>query len=116
MFHGQLLIQSTTRVFSPWFPRQGDDFKPTVEVIDIKRTAGDFKVHVFTKSSETTGNGTNADATLSLSLQAAGTDSAIWQGKVNELVRYQFDLSTMGSGDWVLFRMLDPVWYDAVKA
>ncbi len=116
MFHGQLLIQSTTKVFSPWFPRQGDDFKPTVEVIDIKRTSGHFKVHVFTKSSETTGNGSDADATLFLSLTSTGTDSKIWQGKVNELVRYQFDLSAMASGDWVLFRMLDPVWYDAVTA
>ena len=34
------------------------------------------------------------------------------------LVRYEFSYNTTGnaSTDYVLFRMLDPVWYDAVNA
>jgi len=33
---------------------------------------------------------------------------------MNELVRYGFEVSGT-AGDWVLFRMLPPVWFDSVK-
>ena len=119
MFEAQLLIAKDTvsyEVFSPWFPRQGDDAKFTVETIDSDGGPV-LTVSAYTKSSETVGNGTTAAGgpTMTASGTAGANIDADWVGNLNELVRYHFEISG-DAGDWILFRMLPPVWFDSVSA
>ena len=121
MFEAQLLIQGST-VFSPWFPRGGDNVTATLEVVEI--SSATLKVELFTKNSEDAGNGSNADSAgtpISISATATGRTSATWSQpttstvSIKEMVRYKFTVTGTGT-NWVLFRMLPPVWFDSVEA
>jgi hypothetical protein len=102
-------------IYSPWFPRQGDNLRATVELV-ANASSANITVTVLTKKSEETTNGTAIGSTFGSSGGTLGryvgeftpTDG------INELVRYKFDPGTTGSG-WVLFRMLAPVWFDSAK-
>ena len=109
MFQGQLLIRgsSDTKVYSPWMPRGGDYLRATAEYIAGN---GDLTVSVYTKNKEETGDGTAV--TGSISLTSAGRTTAEFTG-LEELVRYEFTAGGSTS-QWFLFRMLGPVWFDAV--
>lgn len=116
MFEAQLLIGSSgdgTRVFSPWFPRQGDNAIFTVDVVAISGVT--LSVEVFTKNTEDAGNGSPVSpASGSLSgIVDPGAVAATWgPDTLLELVRYRYTVES--AGDWVLFRMLTPVWSDSV--
>ena len=119
MFDAQLLIAdgggSEVQVFGPWMTREGDDARLTLEIVDIY--AGEtttLRVEVYQKNTEDTGDGTPYAGT-SISATATGVAASVeWTG-VKELVRYKFTYTGGLEGDgWVLFRMLDPVWFDAV--
>ena len=120
MFDGQILIGGTSgpTIYSPWFPRQGDFLIATLQVISTAATGGTktLKVEVATKNTEDTGDGTVVAGDLTIEANAASfTESNTWgPGVLKELVRFKFTISSDGD-DW-LFRMLDPVWYDAVQA
>jgi hypothetical protein len=109
MFQGQILLrdQTDTEVYSPWMPRGGDYMIATVEFIAGN---GSITVSVMTKNKEDTGDGTAV--TGSLSLSAAGRDTDEFSS-LKELVRYKF-VAGGSANEWVLFRMLSPVWFDAV--
>ena len=127
MFEAQLL-NAGSEVFSPWFPRGGDNLKATLDVIEWDATGGavTLTVDVYTKSSETPGNGAIADNSgpppgsqikvLSSDTPATGRFSDVWPvgltPGINELVRYKFKVD---NGDSVLFRMLPAVWFDSVN-
>ena len=115
MFQAQLLMAGTD-VYSPWFKRGGDDLRATLEV--VAQSGGNaLTVRVFTKKEEDTGDGTDADSSVTLSLSAVGRDTDEWISTAStglkDMVRYKFSLA--GSTGWALFRMLPPVWFDAVK-
>ncbi len=120
MFDAQYLPQGTT-VYSPWFPRQGDSVTCTLDIVAISGSTN-LTVELYTKNSEDEGPGENADDTISITGNSAGQATPkTWVGVSGtgakgpkELVRYKFS-SASGSG-WYLFRMLDPVWFDDVKA
>ena len=122
MFEGQLLIKSSTAVYSPWMPRQGDYIRATVDLIARKGTTGSLKVQLFTKNHEDPGNGTDVDSTTPTEISAGsvGQSSATWTPTtgigLEELVRYRFETDSLGTDEWVVFRMLAPVWWDAVEA
>ncbi len=118
MFEAQLLMgqgSEGTQVFSPWFPRQGDNARMTLEVVAI--SGATIKVEVFTKSSETDGDGSLAgtSGTDKIERTTAGRETYEWSGNLNELVRYKFTV-TDATTKWVLFRMLPPVWFDTIAA
>lgn len=116
MFEAQLLIQAASAysVFSPWFPRQSDHAVFTIETVN--RNGGGVNVEIFTKNSETAGNGSNAGGTTFSSPTGAGErNESGADDDLLEMVRYKFTV-TGSAGDWILFRMLPPVWFDAVKA
>jgi len=113
MFQAQLLIReqsADTKVYSPWFPREGDFLRGTAEFVAGN---GVLTVKVFTKNNEDTGNGTEIAGT-SISLSSAGRGDAEWT-TIKEMVRYEFTVGD-AAGEWVLFRMLSPTWFDAVDA
>lgn len=118
MFQAQILVvgASSTVIYSPWFPRQGDYLRATLEIAAI--SGATLEVEVFTKNAEQSTNGVDADTGTSISSNAVGRGTAEWgpTGSTGllELVRYKFTASG-SSGNWVLFRMLSPVWFDAVK-
>lgn len=112
MFEAQLLVASGegTLVFSPWFPRQGDNATFTLEVVATNGV--ELDVQVFTKNVEDPGDGTPVLGGA-IALSAPGISRGAWgPDTLLELVRYQF--VARGEGLWVLFRMLPPVWCDSV--
>lgn len=116
MFQAQLLIASGTssKVFSPWMARRGDNLRATAELVDVSGTGATLTVRVFTKKADESGDGTDANASTTISLTAAGRSDAEWSGnELLDMVRYQFEVGD-STGDWVLFRMLSPVWFDSV--
>lgn len=115
MFSAQYLPAGAT-VYSPWFARQGDYLRPTLDVCVIGGSPT-ITVKVFTKNSEDVSDGVLADSSLSIAGTAANTRyTAEWGAAsshgLDELVRYQFAVT--GASSWVLFRMLTPVWFNKV--
>lgn len=122
MFDAQLLFPGAAGAalsfYSPWFPRQGDNLRVTVDV--VQRVSSQLTVRVFTKNREDTGDGTDADVGTSIVASATGRSTAEWTSGtagLKEMVRYKYTVQSTGTGatDWVLFRMLTPVWFDTVK-
>lgn len=125
MFESQLLIRGTDEshsVYSPWFPRGGNNLRATLEVVNV--SGATLKVEVFTKESDETGDGDNAQASTSISESTAGRSTKEWTSlstagtvsTIEDMVRYKFTISGSNAADWVLFRMLPPVWFDTVGA
>ncbi len=119
MFESQLLFGAGgdgAEVFSPWFPRQGDNAICTLEVVRI--SGASIQVELFTKNSEDTGDGalvTPASGTGDITRTTVGRESNEWEGGLEELVRYKFTVAD-ATTKWVLFRMLPPVWFDSADA
>jgi len=101
-----------TEVYSPWFPRQGDNARFTLEVVAV--SSATLKVEVFTKNSEDAGDGTIVSG---VSATSTTVERKVFEaeGGLEELVRYKFTV-TDAVTKWVLFRMLRPVWFDSVEA
>ena len=122
MFDAQLLFPGAVpatgiMVYSPWFPRGADSFRATVDIVQVNGAT--LKIEVFSKNTEDTGDGTNADAATSISSAAAGRSTAEWTSgtaTLKELVRYRFKVTGTAVSDWVLFRMLTPVWFNTARA
>lgn len=127
MFDSQTIqCQGTTAttVYSPWFPRGGDYGIFTVEVASFSASHANFSlsVQMIHKNSDEVGDtgsggGTVGSAFSVVSTGGPRTSSDITAG-FKELVRYKFTLQyiTTGTGtNWAIFRMLPPIWYDAVK-
>lgn len=124
MFEAQLLIAKETAysVFSPWFPRGGESVIATLDVVAVDGAANLLTVELYSKNSEQSGDGQDAEASTSIGSDATpGRKAATWDANdssnpadILELVRYKFTISD-SAGKWVLFRMLPPVWFDAVK-
>jgi hypothetical protein len=100
--------------YSPWFSKGADNAEFTLDIDQINGVT--LAIDVLTKSSETTGDSGSSIGTL-------GAQSSTGQKKftgtaANELVRYKFTVTatTEETLGYVLFRMLAPSWYDAVKA
>ena len=125
MFDAQLLqcVSGTTEVYSPWMPRGGDAMLVTLDVIEVGGTSPQIEVRVWTKKSEDSGNGVNSETTTTtqkIQRSDAGRTTLEWSVEENanvdllDLVRYKFTVT--GTDAFVLFRMLPPVWFDAVEA
>lgn len=126
MFDSQLLFCGSVpatgiKVYSPWFPKSADHLRASLEVTQI--FGATIKVELFTKNSEDAGDGTNADSAgvpTNITANAVGRTTQEWysSGTVGllEMVRYRFTVTGTLTSHWVLFRMLPPVWFNAVTA
>ena len=112
MFEAQLLIAKTAdyKIYSPWFPRQGDNVTVTLERVEVD--GGSLSAQAVTKNSEDAGNGTAIGSVITVD-GTKSVDTTDVTGEAKELVRYEFTMSG-DPGNWVLFRMLPPVWFDTV--
>ncbi len=122
MFDSQLLITksdgSAVSVFSPWVSRGGDYVLATLDLVQTNMGSllGALDVRVFHKNSQDSGDGSQVGSTP-ISRDTPGRTTTEF-GPVKELVRYKFTISAIGmeATGWALFRILSPVWFDAVKA
>ena len=98
--------------YSPWFTRQGDHARFSIEVIIIE--SAQFQLNVYHKNRDETGDGTTTGG--SIARTSVGRETAEWT-QLKELVRYRFRVSATKEGDsWALFRTLTAVWFDAALA
>jgi hypothetical protein len=118
MFDLQLLYVNRDgySLYSPWMERQGD-LMALILSMDQFLGAPTLKLDVFHKNSDETGDGTATGATITVAASVV-PGSTIASG-LKELVRYKFTVlpSTESGtdGDWCLFRVLDPTWFDAAS-
>jgi hypothetical protein len=121
MFDGQTLpaYDGTTEtvVYSPWFLAVGDNVRCTLEILARSSANAQMTVDLVTKSTDTTGDGTVNGTSIQTS--SIGRTTQEWTG-LNQLVRYRFKFknnTSVGSGslEWMIFRMLTPVWFSTVK-
>jgi hypothetical protein len=114
MFEAQYLPKLVV-VFGPWMPRGGDYHIATADLVGLDAGAT-LNVDLFSKNREDTTNGTIVDAGTTIAISTADRGSKEWGPTtgtgLKEIVRYRYECT---GGDWVLFRMLPPVWFDAVK-
>lgn len=105
MLVGQSLRGSGTTVYSPWFPRGGNQGLFSAEAL-LADGGGGVTVTVESKNTED----------IDSAATAVGASGAISSGvgtflgtNLKELVRYKYVLSG-GSSAWVHFRVLPPAW------
>lgn len=114
-----MLLEPGTEAFSPWFERQGDYVRATVDIVALG-AEGSLVVSLITKNRKDTGNGIEVDAEAVLSASVPGRSGREWGPSTGyglmELVRYKFSTGEQRDDAWILFRMLFPVWFDAVNA
>ena len=108
---------SAVEVYGVWIPRKGDNVRFTTEV--VKNYGTDFTVEVFQKNYEDAGDGATT-ATSSTWNAVEGRQTMELLG-CKEVVRLRVSLNRHGdlpSADigHVLFRFLQPVWFEAVEA
>ena len=107
---------SPVDVYGVWIPRKGDNARFTLEVVQNYFT--DFTAEVHQKNYEDTGDGSAAGPSVNFN-KATGRQTMELLG-CKELVRFKLSLQR-GSGlpgadvGLVLFRFLQPVWFEAVK-
>jgi len=115
MFDAQLLMGSTA-VYSPWFPRQGDSMTVTCELVAVSGESVNLTVTVYTKKADASGNGTLVSGAGSIVVNDGQlVDYDQYEGNLEDLVRYKFTTAS-GVTNWWLFRMRDPIWYNAINA
>ncbi len=115
MFEAQLLIEDggSPTIFSPWFPRQADVVRCTVEVVAL---IGDAKaaLQAYTKKAEEAGDGAAINPTVDL--DAVGRITFEIEDPILDLVRFKFTGNAGSTGDSMLLRLLSPIWFDAIGA
>lgn len=113
MFEAQYLFGGN-EVYSPWMSRGGDNMTITADL--ISKDTSNLEVALYEKNSEDTGDGTaHSGGTLMVTDASGGTPSSKTYTGVKELVRYRIEATGSGTNR-VLYRMLTPVWFDAVGA
>jgi hypothetical protein len=111
VFEAQYLFKGDA-VFSPWMPREGNVIRGTFDVLELSGV--NFVIELATKNRDETGNGDLRTAKITTATE--GVKVMGWGG-LKELVRFRYSTdSGTNNYDYALFRMLTPIWYDAVKA
>ena len=120
MIDATLLFYGTT-VFSPWFPRQADMLRVVAECVAVNNAT--LVISLYTKNVEDTGDGNPVNEAVEITLNSIGRSSvAEWktvppEDGVQQLLRFRY--SVVGDegapNDWILFRLLPAVWFDAVS-
>jgi hypothetical protein len=121
MFQAQLLIGKSEpyTLYSPWFVRGGDSARFAIDVVEETMLSAGvaFTIDIVTKNTEDAGNGlvvTTGGAGSFTATTGAGQTQFVQDGGLKELVRFEFTVPGGVAGDWVLFRMLRPQWFDVV--
>lgn len=124
MFDAQSLCMqgsSPTAVYGPWFPRGGDYGLFTLDVAKMSSASSSLilTVALYHKNRDDTGDGTGIAGGMELNGSQIATNprtTTNFTTGFKELVRYVYSLEHAGGSgtNWATFRVLSPVWYDAV--
>lgn len=105
----------TLEVWGVWIPRRGDNVIFPLEVVANYATV--LTAELFQKNYDESGNGTSASASTAFD-ETVGRQSITKLG-AKELLRFRLTLArgVSASDDCglVLFRFLQPVWFETVK-
>jgi hypothetical protein len=112
VFEAQYLFEGD-EVFSPWMERDGNALLFTADLVDTLKAR--LNVKTYHKNKEESGPGTAVGGEIQIA--AAGRSTRKSTG-LKELVRYHMKCTstevTPVRYEYVLFRMLGPVWFDDV--
>ncbi len=118
-YRAQLLRGRSDPIFSPWFNRRSDYVRLTADLIS-RTVSTSLEVRLFTKERTQAGNGSEVDASTTILLSSNGRLTAEWGPAtgtgLKELVRYRFQNTSNDPTTWLVFRMLNALWFDAVRA
>jgi hypothetical protein len=108
-----------TTIYSPWVVRGADNVRATLNVISVNSLT--LTVRLFSRPLDASGDGTEVDSTRTIVSTVAGKRLQEWGvltgNGLNEVVRYQFSTgSVVSPSAFVLFRMLQPVWFDTIRS
>ncbi|MBK9386521.1 MAG: hypothetical protein IPN34_17040 [Planctomycetes bacterium] len=119
---GELIVASVvsdvpkpTILYTPWMPRQGNNFTSTFEVIAISGTDVKLTVDIYQKNKDDTGQGT-ANAVTGTNFRTTVGVQSFRNTNCKQLVRYRATLDTdtaEPSGSYTMyaiFRVLMPAW------
>ncbi len=96
--------------YSPWMPRQGDDFTAVFEV--ITDSGGDYTLtcDVETKNAEDSDSAVSGNiGTVTITGPGAQVKEVGALGAL-ELVRYKFTATGTSAIQWIHFRSNPPIW------
>jgi hypothetical protein len=115
MIDATLLFKGVT-VYSPWFPRQADMLRVVAEC--VAQNGATLTISLYTKSEEQTGDGLPVDENTTIVLASPVRNLAEWktvasQEGVRQLLRFRYVVTGSNNNDWILFRLLPAVWFDA---
>ncbi|MEZ4495176.1 MAG: hypothetical protein R3C29_17910 [Dehalococcoidia bacterium] len=119
MFSLQLLYlkSATYKLYSPWMERQGNYLAVLLSMDQFSGTPR-LGLDVFHKDRNEAGDGASVGGTPITITASVIPGNTVVSG-LKELVRYEFTIygsSVSGTtGDWFLFRVLDPVWWEAAS-
>jgi hypothetical protein len=104
------LNTSATTYYTPWFPRGADNAFFTLEKIQETFGTTAFLVEAYSKNREDEGSAPGSlvgtFTTLSGAFQEASCPA------LKELVRFVITFRASAVGQGVVFRFLQPTWYD----
>ena len=109
MHIGELLLTSgSNSTLTPWFSRQADNARFTYETI-YSIGSPTFTVEVLHKNKEDLGPGTSWGT---LSWTTIGAFKAATAAGLKEMVRFRLSVSVGSGTAGVLYRFLEPTWFD----
>lgn len=117
MIDATLLFNGVTS-YSPWFPRQADMLRVVAECVAV--SGATITIKLYTKNEEQTGDGLPVNENVSIVMNSPGRSTpAEWktvvsQEGVRQLLRFRYEVTGTNNNDWILFRLLPAVWFDAV--
>jgi hypothetical protein len=113
MFDAQYVFKDTT-VYSPWFEREGDYLIVFGELLQVNGGTSKLEVFMYSKSAMESGDGA-VSVSPRLSISSVGSDDREYTD-AQDLVRLRIRNPSTTSGDYILYRIIGMIWYDAVKA
>lgn len=114
-----VMLRNGQTIYSPWFERQGDNLRAVIDVMVLTSTQ-EMVVGMYTKRRDEDGNGDLVDLATRMSVTSTGLLLQEWGSMtgigLRDLVRYRFATSQGTGQSFILFRMLQPIWFDTIKS
>ena len=119
--HQRDLSQVVTELYSPWFPREGDNAIFTMEIIAklnlASASTSTMVVDVYHKEAEDTGNGVLAVSNIYASPIGPADDKGFFVSapieNLKEMVRFKYRMDCNSFVAAFLYRMLPTTWFNA---
>jgi hypothetical protein len=111
----QIVALDTTAVtyFTPWFPKGGDNAVFTLEKIQDTCVTTAFSAAVYHKNQEDEGSAPGLPTTpVGTFATLTGAFQEVDCSGLKDLIRFAVTFRASAAGQGVVFRFLQPTWYD----